>query len=144
MIVYDLYCHRGHVFEGWFDDGADYKAQKEKNLISCPVCDSHVIEIRLPAVGLRRAAAYAPKQTEAAARDMEAMENLTQLQKYINENFEDVGGEFARHVLKMHYGVEEPRNVRGVSSPEEEKQLEREGVPFLKIPMPAKSGGKQN
>jgi hypothetical protein len=37
----------------------------------------------------------------------------------------------------MHYGVAEPRNIRGVSTHEEEKLLKEEGVQFVKIPLPA-------
>lgn len=143
MIVYDLYCDQGHVFEGWFDDSGDYQSQKARGLISCPICDSNIIEIRLPAVGLRRATAYQAQQGDAP-RETGSAESLARLQEYINANFEDVGKDFASRVLKMHYGVEEPRNVRGTSSPEDEKRLESEGVPFLKLPMPQKPGGKQN
>jgi hypothetical protein len=38
--------------------------------------------------------------------------------------------------LKMHYGVAEQRNIRGTSSPEEEKTLKEEGIEFIKIPIP--------
>jgi hypothetical protein len=51
--------------------------------------------------------------------------------------FDDVGCDFAKEALKIHYGVEEPRNIRGVSTKEEEKMLKKEGVDFVKIPMPA-------
>lgn len=147
MIVYDLYCEQGHVFEGWFDDSADYRRQKEQGLISCPVCDSKTIEIRLSAVGLRRAGINtdsAPEFEAGETVDAETLEVVAQMQKDIAENFEDVGKDFASSVLKMHYGVEEVRNVRGVSSPEEEKQLENEGIPFFKLPMPGKTDGKKN
>lgn len=147
MIVYDLYCDRGHVFEGWFDDSADYCAQREQGLISCPVCDSKTIEIRLSAVGLRRAGVNADLEHDGGhddSFDAEAVETLNRLQEYISDNFEDVGKDFASSVLKMHYGVEETRNVRGVSSPEEEKQLQNEGIPFFKFPLPVKTDGKKN
>jgi len=39
MIAYDLQCANGHTFEGWFEDGQAYEAQKTKGLIGCPVCD---------------------------------------------------------------------------------------------------------
>jgi len=35
----------------------------------------------------------------------------------------------------MHYGVSEARNIRGVSTKEEEKTLIEEGVQFFKVPM---------
>ncbi|MGD2269532.1 MAG: DUF1178 family protein [Desulfobacterales bacterium] len=36
----------------------------------------------------------------------------------------------------MHYGVTEPKNIRGFSSVEEEKALKKEGVEFFKLPLP--------
>jgi hypothetical protein len=68
-------------------------------------------------------------------------ENLKKVGKeivdYVEKNFDDVGCDFAKEALKIHYGVEEPRNIRGVSTKEEEKMLKKEGIDFVKIPMPA-------
>ena len=46
----------------------------------------------------------------------------------------------------MHYGVTESRNIRGVSTKEEEKLLSKEGVQFFKIPvgMPADSDSEDS
>jgi hypothetical protein len=38
----------------------------------------------------------------------------------------------------MHYGVSEPRNIRGVSTPTEEATLKAQGIHFFKFPVPAK------
>lgn len=76
--------------------------------------------------------------------DSKMLEALSHLQEYIANNFEDVGKDFASKSLKMHYGVEKTRNIRGVSSLEEEKQLKNEGIPFLKLPLPAGTKGKKN
>ncbi|MBU4010532.1 MAG: DUF1178 family protein, partial [Proteobacteria bacterium] len=40
MIVYDLQCEQGHVFEGWFEDIRTFNNQNKKKLISCPVCNN--------------------------------------------------------------------------------------------------------
>ena len=40
MIKYQLICDLTHEFEGWFQTGAAFDAQKEAGLITCPVCDS--------------------------------------------------------------------------------------------------------
>jgi hypothetical protein len=59
-----------------------------------------------------------------------------QIVDYVEKNFDDVGCEFAKEALKMHYGVTEPRNIRGVSTPEEEKTLKQEGIQYFKFPAP--------
>lgn len=38
MIVFDLTCAQGHVFEGWFRDSAAFEEQKTAGDIICPVC----------------------------------------------------------------------------------------------------------
>ena len=46
-----------------------------------------------------------------------------------------MGSSFSKEALKMHYGVEEYRNIRGSTTKEEEKVLDKEGVPVLKVPI---------
>lgn len=43
MIVFDLTCAQGHVFEGWFRDSAAFEVQKTAGDIVCPVCADSVI-----------------------------------------------------------------------------------------------------
>jgi hypothetical protein len=135
MIAYDLRCGREHTFEGWFDDQASYQNQKEKGLISCPICNDTNIS-RLPST-------FAIKSSHSAKFCSEQKSFTTQLEKQIVEffekNFDNVGSNFAAEALKIHYGVSKPRNIRGISSDEEEKTLRKEGIKFMKIPMPASS-----
>ena len=56
--------------------------------------------------------------------------------RYVHENFEDVGHNFANEALKLHYGHAEERSIRGVTTEPEEDMLKKEGVPFVKIPIP--------
>ena len=56
MIRYTLICELDHEFEGWFRNSDDFDTQKEKSLISCPVCGSSHVEKKLmaPAVSTAR------------------------------------------------------------------------------------------
>jgi hypothetical protein len=45
-----------------------------------------------------------------------------------------VGADFSKEALKMHYGVEKKRNIRGSATGEEEETLKDEGIKFFKIP----------
>jgi hypothetical protein len=56
---------------------------------------------------------------------------------YVQKNFDNVGADFAEEALKMHYGVSEPRSIRGVSTPKEEETLKSEGINFFKFPVPS-------
>lgn len=132
MIAYDLQCIDGHAFEGWFEDSEAYESQKKKGLVACPVCNSIRVS-RIPST-------FAIKSSQITKKVSLEVEHLKKAGKeivdFVKKNFDDVGCEFAKEALKMHYGVEEPRNIRGVSTKEEEKMLKEEGIEFLKIPMP--------
>ena len=73
-----------------------------------------------------------PVNQEQVARLMHMAVN-----RYLKDNFEDVGPRFANEALKIHYGAEKPRNIRGVSTQDEEKMLAQEGVEFFKVAAPA-------
>jgi hypothetical protein len=63
---------------------------------------------------------------------------------YIDGHFDDVGPDFTKESLKMHYGVAEKRNIRGSATAEEEKTLKQEGVQYFKIPVLKEDGGEKN
>ena len=73
-----------------------------------------------------------------------AVQLLRQLQHYVEHNFEDVGSELAEKSLKIHFGLEEPKNIRGVVSEDEEKMLIQEGIKLLKVPMFQKKTEDEN
>lgn len=138
MIAYDLQCANGHRFEGWFDDLRAFDSQRENGLISCPVCNDTLV-CRIPSTfGIRTARPLAAPVPESPPP--EELERLVKkMAQFVRDHFDDVGCDFAKEALKIHYGVTEARNIRGTSSLEEEQTLEREGVRFLKIPLPSES-----
>lgn len=136
MIAFDLKCANGHAFEGWFEDNTAYESQKKKGLISCPVCNETRVWKIPSTFAIKTSSQTLPAAPEGSAA-LEAFSN--QIAQYVKDNFDDVGCNFAREALKIHYGVSEPRNIRGVSTREEEKTLKKEGVNFIKVPIPAQT-----
>jgi hypothetical protein len=135
MIAFDLQCSNGHTFEGWFDDREAFEDQKKQGLVSCPLCDDKGVFILLSTFAIPKAQMKLKKETH---RHLAVGDISRKITEFIESNFDDVGTEFTKEALKIHYGVAEPRNIRGVSSAEEEKLLEKEGVPLMKIPIPSK------
>ena len=135
MIAYDLQCASGHTFEGWFEDEATYSEQKDRGLLTCPVCNETAVS-RVPSVFAIKTARSAAGSRNGLPAEM--LELGKQMAHYVEKNFDDVGCEFAKEALKMHYGVKQPRNIRGTSTKEEEKTLKQEGIEFFKIPLPAR------
>ncbi len=139
MIVYDLGCENGHVFEAWFKDRRKFEEQKELGMLECPVCGSTRVRKMLSPVNLKRTAggdSPVPQEALLAA--------VHSIYDNIVKNSEDVGPRFTSEALKMHYGVKEQRSIRGVATEEEEKILKDEGVDFFRIPVPPKKDDKEN
>jgi hypothetical protein len=142
MIVFELACDCGYTFEGWFQDRRDFDKQLSASILVCPDCGSRRIKKILSPNRTRSsqpakdASLYSKDDNDALMT--EAVNSLKNMQKFINENFEDVGAELATETLKIHYGVSEPRNLRGVTTPQEDEKLKEEGIELIKIPIPVK------
>ena len=54
----------------------------------------------------------------------------------MNKNFDNVGSNFAREALRIHYRASEPKNIRGTTTAEEDKLLKEEGVPVIRFGSP--------
>jgi hypothetical protein len=138
MIIFDLECSNGHIFEGWFDSADAFEEQKSKGLITCPYCNDTNVRRVLSPVTVAHCRREEPEETETQKQDKHVdYEKLyREFIEYIKKNSEDVGPDFAKEALKMHYGVVKKRNIRGTATEEEEKMLREEGIEFFKIPMP--------
>jgi len=134
MIAYDLQCTKGHAFEGWFEDRKAYLDQKKKGLITCPICNVTSVDIVPSTFAIKSGAPSISKDLAAEKTNLEQTEK--EAIEFVKNNFDNVGADFAKEALKIHYGATEPRNIRGVSTKDEEKPLEDEGIQFIKIPMP--------
>ena len=135
MIAYDLTCQNGHAFEGWFKDAEEFDKQQHAGLIACPVCDDTAI-VRVPSTfAIKGGAAHAPAARQTVNVDPQTV--LRAMRQFVDQNFDNVGTEFAAEALKIHYGVSEPRNIRGVSTANEEETLRQEGIEFYKFPLPS-------
>ena len=140
MIAFDLECSNGHLFEGWFDNLQSYEDQIEKKMVVCPYCEDTNIKKILSPVALKT------KTLETINKDQSQIDYrrlAREIVEYINNEFEDLGADFTKEALKIHYGVSEKRNIKGTASVEEEKILEDEGVQYFKIPS-TKTDEKKN
>jgi hypothetical protein len=135
MIAYDLICSNGHIFECWFRDSASFDEQKSTGLINCPVCnDCDVEKVFSPfAIGKNEERKEERKKEEINPANPYRVLQL--IQEHLDKHFEDVGTDFTKEALKIHYGEAEKRNIKGTATTEEEIVLKEEGVPFLKIPI---------
>ena len=144
MIIFDLACECGFLFEGWFKDHEEFASQQREGLLTCPKCGGRrCLRKVLSPVAYQKSCGTLTDRQPSAEMDParladSVMQSMRTLQEFIEKNFEDVGSDFTRKTLKIHYGVEEPKNIRGVVTPAEEKILDKEGIRYLKMPMPRK------
>jgi hypothetical protein len=131
VIVYNLRCRNGHEFEGWFRDSAAFDAQSAEGKLSCPSCNSHRVEkaIMAPAV------AGSERKSELVSSDTRQVRQfMTGLRRYIQENAEYVGENFAEEARKIHYGETAERHIYGETTLAEAQELVEEGVDVAPLP----------
>jgi hypothetical protein len=142
MIVFDLSCGQGHVFEAWFGSSADYEDQHARGLIACPICGGSEVSkaVMAPNVGAKgnQAPAAVPMRSGAPApAEMKAMlAALAKAQAKILEGSEHVGPRFADEARAIHEGDAPERAIHGQATHAEAKALIEDGVPVAPLPLP--------
>jgi hypothetical protein len=144
MIVFDLLCGVGHRFEGWFGSAADFAAQRERSLLSCPTCGSAQVS-RVPSATRANLGAGKPKAPPQPAKtpEMEGKDPFAIAQMLYSRMLdelltksEDVGKAFPAEARKIFYEEAPARAIRGQASAQEHQDLLDEGIPVARLPVP--------
>lgn len=134
MILFDLQCDSGHVFEGWFPSSEDYGKQARRGQVSCPVCASTKVK-KAPMAPKTGRGPIGDGDRHAAARAQgKVLRAMRELRKTVEENSEYVGSRFPDEARSIHLGETEARSIYGEASKREAKELQEEGVPVCRIP----------
>jgi hypothetical protein len=155
VIVFDLRCDGGHVFEAWFGSSAAYEAQAAAGQVACPLCgDTRVTKAvmapNIPVKGNRRDAPVAqrtqnggtqapgpvPRTGPDPAVIKQALTMLAAAQAKALEGSQWVGGSFATQARAMHLGEVATSPIHGQASLAEARALADEGVPIAALPLP--------
>lgn len=134
MIVFDLRCPDGHVFEAWFGSSRAYDEQRAAGHLACPICGATRIEkaVMAPAVAAKGNRVDPPPP----AAMKQAMAALAAAQAKALEASEWVGGSFATRARAMHSGEAPTTAIHGQVSVAEAKALVAEGIPVAPLPLP--------
>ncbi len=133
MIVFELICADRHRFEGWFASAGDFEGQKARGLLSCPVCSDSSIEKLLTA---KIGRADGEPTRESAQPPAARPHNLHEAIDYILLNTENVGEDFPAEARRIHHREVPQRNIRGVATGEETRDLLEEGIAVMPLPIP--------
>jgi hypothetical protein len=153
MIVFDLRCTpAGHVFEGWFGSSGDFEDQKQRGLLTCPLCGSAEIgkALMAPAIGAKGNRALPPSAGPAGLfsstpDEVKAMlAAAAAVQRKLLEGSEGVGDRFADEARAIHLGEADSRPIHGRATREEAESLADEGIAIAPLPFPVAEPGQEN
>ncbi|NHT79016.1 DUF1178 family protein [Rhizobiaceae bacterium CRRU44] len=136
MIRYALTCDKGHGFEGWFGSSADFEAQSESGLVTCPICGTASVNRALMAPALstgRRKDKQRGLMMDQAQQV--AISKIREMVSTIRANADDVGEKFPEEARKIHYGEVEARGLIGRATVEEARALIEEGIDVAPLPI---------
>ena len=137
MIVFDLRCRQGHVFEAWFGSSQAYEDQRAAALVHCPVCDDSDVSkaVMAPNVGAKGNRAVAV--SSAAGPDPETvLAKIVELQAAMIDKSEWVGRAFPDRARAMYLGEQAAAPIHGETTAAEARELIEEGVPVMPLLIP--------
>jgi len=138
MIVFNLECKLCSViFEGWFENYAEFEKQKKRKLINCPSCNSGSIKKSPVAPNLSKKSNSKDKKIKKSIAS-----NISKYKKIIEENFDYVGEKFTEEAKKIKYGETADRPIYGEATVEQTKELLDEDISV--VPLPFSVGKKTN
>lgn len=134
MILFDLKCSGGHVFEAWFKSSAGYEEQRAAGLIACPICGDGDVgkALMAPNIGTKGNRSEAPTPVALKA----AIAAIASAQAEAIKDSTWVGTAFADTARAMHSGDKPVTAIHGQATRAEAKALAEEGVPVAPLLVP--------
>jgi hypothetical protein len=135
MIKYKLICKNcDNSFDSWFASSREYEKLKRLKHINCHNCNSLKIEKTLmsPSILNSKKVKYSIDKNE---KYIKVKNKIKEYQKFIKNNFEYVGENFAYKARSIHYNnKKKSKGIYGNASTKEVKELKEEGINTEIIP----------
>ena len=135
MIKYKLSCKNCNLsFDSWFASSREFERLKKKNFLICHVCNSKKIEKSLMAPKIINKSNLKDFEKQKI-KNKKISDKIREYQKFIKNNFEFVGGNFAYEARSIHYdNKKNNKGIYGTATKDEIKELKEEGVKAELIP----------
>ena len=134
MIKYNLKCNNDHEFESWFSNSKEYEKLNKKGLLECIFCPSKKINKSIMAPTILNSKEK-DNEIKIINKDFkDEKNNLINLRKYIEKNFDYVGKDFSKKVREVYYDKKSKKAIYGTTTTEEREELAEEGIDLLPIP----------
>ena len=135
MIKYKLTCKKcDNSFDSWFLSSKEYEKLKRLKHINCHSCNSLKVEKTLmsPSILNSKKVKYSIDKNE---KYIKVKNKIKEYQKFIKNNFEYVGENFAYKARSIHYNnKKKSKGIYGNASAKEVKELKEEGINTEIIP----------
>ena len=135
MIKYKLICKNcDNSFDSWFASSREYEKLKRLKHINCHNCNSLKIEKTLmsPSILNSKKVKCSIDKNE---KYIKVKNKIKEYQKFIKNNFEYVGENFAYKARSIHYNnKKKSKGIYGNASAKEVKELKEEGIDTEIIP----------
>ncbi len=144
MIVFDLKCVGGHVFEAWFASSDAFEDQRGRSLVHCPLCGSGDVEkaVMAPRVAPKGNRAEAPPSDPTAMKAMLAA--MAEQQERMLQGSDFVGDRFADEARAIHLGEADARSIHGRATRAQTNSLIEEGINVAPLPFPVVEAARKN
>ena len=135
MIKYKLYCQNcENIFDSWFSSSKEYEKLKKLKHLSCHICNAHQVEKTLMAPSVINTKDKS-LSTSKIKKIKKIKNKIKEYQKFIKENFNYVGDNFATQARSLHYNdKKKTKGIYGKATSEEISELKEEGIDTDIIP----------
>lgn len=132
MIVFDLRCPAGHVFEAWFASSVAFVDQRDRHLVACPMCGDTQIDkaVMAPNIAAKGNRSTAPEAAKAM------LASLAAAQAKVLDTSRWVGRRFAEEARAIHAGDRPDGTIHGQATAAEVTALADEGIKVAPLPLP--------
>ena len=135
MIKYILKCNKEHEFESWFSNSKEFDKLNKKNLLECIYCSSKKITKSIMSPMISNLKNKNDDQMEIANDPIKhEKQNLLEMRKFIEKNFDYVGENFSKKVREVYYDKKNKKAIYGTTTLEEREELAEEGIDLFSIP----------
>ena len=135
MIKYKLICKDCNIkFDSWFASSNEYEKLKKRKFLTCHSCNSLKVEKTLMATQLINS--KFKSETKLYTLKRQKIKNtIKKYQKFIKDNFQYVGNNFAYEARSIHYNnKKKSKGIYGSASTQDLKELKDEGIETQVIP----------
>ena len=135
MIKYKLVCKNcGNFFDSWFASSKEYENLKKLKHVNCDNCNSLKVEKTLMTPSLLNSKKEKPVIYKNK-KYTKIKNTIKEYQKFIKNNFEYVGEDFAYKARSIHYNnKKKSKGIYGNATVKEVKELKEEGIDTEVIP----------